>query len=124
MKTIPNKSAVPDTVVDFDLSVIALLRYGLRSHSYMVGVARDYVLAHWNHPQVKKKHWCVFRDIEEHIMDTIRLWFMDRKNEEINWERVEDDLDLNIWLNLYNTLSLYEKKITEPVTMQQIYERK
>ena len=124
MKIIPPKSTVPDTVEDFDLAVIAMLRYGLRSRSYMVGVARDFVVAHWNHPQVKNKHWCVFRDLEEHIMDTVRLWFMDRKNEEINWEGVEQDLDLNIWLNLYNKLSLYEKKITEPVTMRQIVERK
>ena len=112
MKIVAEKSAVPAKVLDFDLMVLSTLRYALKAHSYMVGVGRDVVLAHWNHPQVKMRHWCIFRDIRKHIDDSIRLFDVE-----------ETDSDLRLWARLYSDLAMYEGHIEQPLTIKEIVSR-
>lgn len=90
---------------DYELMIVSAVRYALNRHSYMVGVTQDYIKNNWTN--LTSIHWCILRDIREHIQDNM-----------IGVKDVESlyksDYDLLSWRNTYNYLiNLEETKLTD-----------
>ena len=92
-------AAVEDN--DFDLIVLAALRYALPRHSYIPYTVRDYILKYW--PRLQNKHWAILSDIREYICDAVK-WDKDHKESESHMDR----MDLDEWVKFYNKLLTLE----------------
>lgn len=75
---------------DYELMVVSALRYALTRHSYIVSSTQSFIKNNWE--TLGKMHWCILRDIREHIEWT------DFTGEEVF------DMDLRSWIDFYNSL--------------------
>ena len=75
---------------DYELMVVSALRYALTRHSYIVSSTQNFIENNWE--TLSKMHWCILRDIREHIE------FTDFTGEEVF------DMDLRSWIEFYNSL--------------------
>ena len=75
---------------DYELMVVSALRYALTRHSYIVGTTQEFVKRNWS--SLSKMHWCILKDIREHIE------WCDLTGEEVF------DMDLRSWIEFYNSL--------------------
>lgn len=79
----------------YELMICSAVRYALPRHSYMVGVTQDYIVNEW--AKLSKMHWCILRDIKEHIEEYFEYGYNPKENKNIDW-------DIQSWIITYNRL--------------------